>query len=125
MAVQKKTEEYAAMKLYIRRLAREASYGGTVEVIAHIPSSEPNDNTLGHESARNARLQVEWRFECPFIPTDDYWDTLVRFAMVDGKKGWMDPNAPMPCYGQSLLRRSRAINGVNWGQNTGGSTSTT
>ncbi|OJJ72455.1 hypothetical protein ASPBRDRAFT_29420 [Aspergillus brasiliensis CBS 101740] len=116
--------DYAAMKLYIQRLAHEASYGGSIEVILHIPSLKPNDNDQGYKNAQNARIQVEWRFECPFIPTDHHWNRLVVYAMVDRKKGWMDPNAPRPFYGQSPLRRARAINSIYYEvQNADGSTS--
>ncbi|GLB05591.1 hypothetical protein AtubIFM57258_000880 [Aspergillus tubingensis] len=106
-------EELGAMKFRIKLLAREAYYRGSIEVILHAPSSEPDYNPLGYESADNARLQVEWSFECPFKPTDHNSNSILQYAMKLRKKGWVDLNGPTPTYGQCMLRRAPAYDSLD------------
>ncbi|GFN16493.1 hypothetical protein AtubIFM55763_010327 [Aspergillus tubingensis] len=103
-----------ALRTHIERLAQKTAYGGSVEVSFHTPSiqSEARNNASA-ENGHIAQVFLEWAFECPFTPTDKVWSELVMNAMVDHKKGWIEPDVPRPSHGMSPLRRAMRDNGTS------------
>ncbi|RAH59481.1 hypothetical protein BO85DRAFT_393003 [Aspergillus piperis CBS 112811] len=107
-------EDCTALRIHIERLAQKTAYGGSVEVSLHTPSIQLEaGNNASAEKRNNAHMFVEWAFECPFTPTDQVWSELVMSAMVDHKKGWIEPHAPRPSHGMSPFRRAMRANGIS------------
>ncbi|PYH70170.1 uncharacterized protein BO88DRAFT_452437 [Aspergillus vadensis CBS 113365] len=102
-----------ALGTHIERLAQKTAYGGTVEVSFHTPSIQLDAGyNSSAEMGHIAQIFLEWAFECPFTPTDQAWSDLVKNAMVDHKKGWIEPHAPRASHGMSPFRRAMRANGT-------------
>lgn len=106
--------DHTALRTHIERLAQKTAYSGSVEVSFHTPSIKLEaGNNASAEDGHIAEIFLEWAFECPFTPTDQVWSELVQNAMVDHKKGWIEPHAPQPSHGMSPFRRAMRINGTS------------
>ncbi|EHA22580.1 hypothetical protein CBS115989_7862 [Aspergillus niger] len=107
-------EDCTALEGHLERLARKTAYGGTVEVLFHTPSTEfEAGKNASNENTNIANIYVHWTFECPFTPIDQVWSELVMNAMVDHKKGWIEPHLPKPSHGMSPFRRAMRANGTS------------
>ncbi|RAK72538.1 uncharacterized protein BO72DRAFT_480936 [Aspergillus fijiensis CBS 313.89] len=80
-----------AFKSHIERLARGIAYGGSVEVVFHRTSAEPDAMPEQHD--------------CPFTAADQIWNQAVMNAMVDRKKDRVSPSQDLrPAHGMSSFR---------------------
>ncbi|GKZ30968.1 hypothetical protein AbraIFM66950_010793 [Aspergillus brasiliensis] len=107
-------KDCTALKTHIQRLAWKTAYGGSLEVLFHAPSIDIEaGSNASPEKTHIAQLQADWRFECPFAPTDQVWSELIMNAMVDHKNGWIEPPVSQPSYGMSPFRRAMRANGTS------------
>ncbi|RAH71373.1 uncharacterized protein BO66DRAFT_347353 [Aspergillus aculeatinus CBS 121060] len=101
---------FTAFKSHIERLARSIAYGGSVEVVFHGTSAEPDAMPEQHD----VQIRAEWSFECPFTVADQIWNQAVMNAMVDRKKGRVSPSQdPRPAHGMSSFRRAIRQGGMS------------
>ncbi|KAJ5506567.1 hypothetical protein N7453_005524 [Penicillium expansum] len=93
-------DDFAAIKSHAESLASKIAYGGSIIVQIHTPPAEADvaENT--------AKIQAEWSFGSPFLPTEQPWDLLVMNAMVDGRRGFISVDEPRPSHGRSPFRRA-------------------
>lgn len=99
-----------AFKSHIERLARSIAYGGSVEVVFHRTSAEPDAMPEQHD----VQIRAEWSFECPFTAADHIWNQAVMNAMVDRKKDRVSPSQDLrPAHGMSSFRTAIRQGGMS------------
>ncbi|RAH40948.1 uncharacterized protein BO95DRAFT_423710 [Aspergillus brunneoviolaceus CBS 621.78] len=99
-----------AFKSHIERLARSIAYGGSVEVVFHRTSAEPDAMPEQHD----VQIRAEWSFECPFTAADQIWNQAVMNATVDRKKDRVSPSQDLrPAHGMSSFRTAIRQGGMS------------